>query len=214
MQSRQYYTCSPSAKAAITGTWPQVNDFESGAMPIGDFIQTLLPDNWNTVPPSISLSMSFKAKWTDLMSSFVTPGYVGMLVSDRAKALLQNYHLPPHRWVGMDVFGTDRSHRNYAVLNYDWDCPAIDYPNSEFLDEIEETSVHFETYQDWLTLNKVPPAPPLIIPTRLVLHSPMDLLLIPFSTQVIFSERLKNAIEASSLTGFEFESITMEVFLA
>jgi hypothetical protein len=160
MQSLQYHACSPSAKVAIAGTYPQVDDFESGSMPIGEFIQTLLPDNWDAMPPVVSMAMNFKAKWTDVMSSFLTPAYVGMLVSSRAKVLLQNHHLPPHRWIDIDIVGPDRSRRTYTVLNYDWDSSAIDYPNSEFFDEIEETSVHFETYQDWLTRNMVPPARP------------------------------------------------------
>lgn len=215
MQSIKFYACSPSASTEIAGNWPQADDFAPGcSLPVSTYVNALSPENWDATPPSITLKMNRKAKWTDLMSSLVTKVYVGMLLSKRAQAFLQDYHLSPHRWIDIDIIGSNREQRPYSILNYSSDCPAIDYPNSIFFEEVEKVEFQFDSYQNWVEQAKSLSYLPLFTPKRIALNSPIDLLKMPFRASVIVSEKLKDAIEAYPLVGFEFEPINLEVVMS
>ncbi len=205
----QYFECSPSAETHIAGTYHQIDGLKTGACPVGEFIERLYPENWDTMPLSFSFALKRKAKWTDVMSCAYTPSYVSMLVSEAAQKLLCTFQLPPHRWLKTTV-GYARDHRPYAILNYG-DAPVVNYPQSLFRDEIQEIPLTFQSYNEWVEHAKAQAAPPLIRFTRLVLDAPIDLLLIPFTATVIVSEGLRKTVEESGLTGFEFEPITLEV---
>ncbi|TAE26128.1 MAG: hypothetical protein EAZ92_11135 [Candidatus Kapaibacterium sp.] len=209
MKPLQYFECTPSAEPHIAGTFHQIDGMRKGACPVGEFIERLYPQNWDTLPPEFTFVLKRKAKWTDLMSCAYSPGYVGMLVSEAAQNLLSTLQLPPHRWLETKVvYARDR--RKYFILNYG-DAPVINYPESLFRDEIEKISLTFQSYNEWVEYAKAQVAPPLIRFTRLVLDAPIDLLKRPFQATPIVSEGLKKAVEESGLVGFEFEPVRMEI---
>jgi hypothetical protein len=221
LQAHPFFECSPDADYPIAGKYPQIDYlFGRGSnIPIRDFISKLRPEKWENVP-NVALSLSRGAKWTDFISSGLVPNYVGLLVSTEAQDLLQQFRLPAHRWIPTKIVGQlqqgkQREERPYAILNFgDSDADAIDYPSSAFYHVIEEIPLHFDSLADWIAFARQSSAPPLIRFTRLVLAEPLDIFSIPFDATVIVSERLKNAIEESSLVGFKFEPMTrMEVMM-
>ena len=201
-------------------------------MTTNDFHEKLRPENWGNLPRlafslwsgdyttgSSSLSLLWRPKWPDFIKSSLVPPRFGMVISKQAQDLLQQFRLPQHRWipikiVGKQQQGKQREQRPYAILNFgDW-ATNIDFPNSALYDRIEKIPLHFDSFADWRELLQQSPGYRLIGFTRLALSMPLDLLYILSDSTVIVSERLKNAIEESSLVGFKFEPMTrMEVMM-
>lgn len=207
----------------IGNVFPQVHKYIKGYDPeahhalfsLYDYVDSL-PDY---VPDLDGMMLAGSAKLTDFLSSAFTRMFI---MSEKAKSVLEQYHLPLHQFYPLGLYKRKIKHDYFLfkyVSNY---SDFVDYERTSFKEEylirrydsmpffIKSKEEYWERRQkikaekgDFWTISG----------DKIVMNKDFDHELDFFEICILdsntyVSERLKNAIEAAGLTGWEFTPAT------
>lgn len=108
----KYYNLTTSDDLDSIGYYPQVSNTENNLFGSPFSPQRI---NYGEIPekiPYLELQFNKNAKVTDLLGTY-NP-YFGLLVSEKLKNVISNFHLPPYKFYPVKIFQEDH------LLNYFW----------------------------------------------------------------------------------------------
>lgn len=223
MLMKKYYTINESLNPQIIGKdFPQVHNFIKTYNPDAEYALLSLYDYFDEFPDYIPNLDGFKltgsAKLTDFVSSAFCPNL--FIVSERAKHLLETYNLGSHRFYSLGLYKRNVKHNYYMlhiIINPDY-TENVNYSQSVFkecseysIDEnwgyhsISSRADFFAKREELKMVGKN------LWSEKMVMEPSFDdsldlFMIVYFNNDNFISERLKNAIEAEGLTGWEFKT--------
>lgn len=219
---KKYYTINESLNPQIVGKdFPQVHNFIKAYNPDSECALLSLYDYFDEFPDYIPNLEGFKladsAKLTDFVSSAFCPNL--FIVSERAKQLLETYNLGSHRFYPLGLYKRNVRHSYYMlhiIINPDY-TENVNYPRSVFK-ECSEYSIDenlgyhaISSRSDFFAKReKLKMVGKNLWSEKIVMQPSFDdsldlFMIVYFNSDNFISERLKNAIEAKGLTGWEFK---------
>ncbi|MCU0451355.1 MAG: hypothetical protein MUC97_16195 [Bernardetiaceae bacterium] len=163
-------------------------------------------------PDLESIVVADDAEMTDVLSLANMTGQ-GLLVSGRARAVLDRHRLMPHQWFPATVLPPGGWQGGARATAYHWlhlvsFTSHIDYPNSKFhfdrTSERKGEEVSLATEEEYLSNKEKFSIKALLIkPT--VEMSGLDLVtFLGFAPHIFASERLVGALKTEGITGLEY----------
>jgi hypothetical protein len=176
------------------------------------FLQSDSPENFES---QLNFDLAFdriflrkKGKATDFISTATHLSGGEFFVSERAKRVLDTFHLPKHNYYPVKEVITEKG----IYTGYHWlHCPLfsndnINIKNSAFIvynENVEFEQIQFANYEELRAHNKSPRV------TKIALFKDfpweIDWFRVRLSPFTFISEALKDAIESNGLTGLEMD---------
>lgn len=216
----KYFIVEESLDEKIIGKdFPQVCKFVKGYDPKGDNALFSLYEYRNSLPDYIpnldGMMLAGSAKLTDFLSSGFGHGYI---MSDKAKKVLEQFHLCSHLFYPLGLYKR-KVKFDYFLLNYISNYSYfVDYEKTSFkeydiISEQSSSSFFVNSKEEYLerrrNIKNKKGISWGIWGDRIVMNKDFDpeldfFVICMLDTNVYVSKRLKDAIEAAGLTGWEF----------
>ncbi len=221
----EYFIKEPSLEEKIIGSdYPQAYKFVKGYNPDEPRAffslykyKSSFPDY---IPELDGIMLSGSAKLTDFISGGFSPQT--LIVSEKAKSILEQYHLCPHRFYPMGLYKRKIKYNYYLFFIVSDYIDFIDYKKTSFVEynivsgkkfglvsiaSKEELFFRREIFKKEKGISQT------IWGDKIVMNQSFDSELDFFEIRWIdantyVSKRLKNAIESNRLTGWEFTPTT------
>lgn len=225
MNSMKYFTVKDSLDELVVGKdFPQAYKLMKGYNP--DAPQALFSlyefkDSFPDYVPALDgIMLAGSAKLTDFVSSPFSADL--FIISERVKQIFEQYNLCPHRFYPLGLYKRKVKYDYYLfhIVSNCIDC--VDFRKTSFMEYDLFSKKKFadafvnskaDLYQQKSIIKKEKGISRTIWGERIVMNEHFDKELDFFSIGIIdggtyISERLKNAIEANGLTGWDFTPTT------
>ena len=228
----KYYQINNSENEKIIGFRNQINQFNLKLQLVKNYQNFELITNHmihnNNLPvdqlPSFSnFLLDNRAKLTDVIACnpmLLTQS--GFLINGKVKNIFDQFSVP-YTYHDAIIHGNGHKQIPKKSVNYFYidiknalDFNACLYNNSHVLDyekcvfEVNDSPASINTYNDFVNTFKHSQTKKMI-PTKLVLLKPMDIIRLPGETGILCSEQLKNILEKESITGYDFIDLNIDV---
>ena|SRR3989344_8685466 len=217
MQKVSFYYIENSTELKVVGNYPQIIDYEerkkinSNSISNDEFAK-YKGRNCDFTPNLDTYILHSKAKLTDYVSCALCPGG-DMLISKKFSSLINK-----HKFAGIQVFNSsvkqlseapitfDLIHFNYCLedkINF-----FLTEYNYNIYPELKNGSI--KDYPEYLNFRKIIDKRGMLRATKLVLNSDFDTTLDFFvlswlDQRIYISEKLKNSLAESKITGVEIK---------
>lgn len=212
MTDLTYHRMRPAASERAGGIHEQIRGTVSRMMRADvQALQSLNSKHFPETPPALGdLRLESSARLTDVLSMNYLRERVGLLVSPRLRAILEDVTIHAGRFYEATVFEGETGHPYWLL--YLLHCGGlIRYDASTFIEKAvtgtaEPRPAEVRSYEQWRA------GPPsrgddeiyAYKGQRLVLQEPVDVLRVPLSIYVYVSDPLKQKLESLGYTGIEF----------
>jgi len=206
MTEQDYFILEPKIDSEETGRqYPAIESYENYDFKSKNSVHQIDRDEFPSFIPDIRFKLANGAKLCDLMSQ-ATISANGLIVSDKLKLILESLNTIPFKVYPFKL-EAEGIFYNYNWIHYVWNSNIdyVDFPNTEFniteFGEIIEP-VSIRSYSDLLEKQTKLGFIKMIYGNCISLKRlEFDLFTVPINGGLIISEKVKNLIEQSSLTG-------------
>ncbi len=207
-----YFLKNAVSRKEVGNAMPQCSEMISGYNysandSVWNISHNVFPDY---MPNLNSYLLDKEAKLTDFVSK--NSPYFGFLVSEKAKQVLQRFHLPIHKFYPASIIKQDKNKENYFLFHYISDFSSvIDYPKSIFsVVQVLKIKENFTVNNENELLQKIESVLPYskVVSKKISIQQGnkinYDLFLISSNDpRTYISHRLKTALEEAHITGIE-----------
>ncbi len=214
-----FYLLTASTDDNVIGaSYPQCKGMPSGEGLTKDWFD--MPDSMtklnNRTFPKIEPDLRFELEEDSILTDLVSPSNIsarGLLLSKRAKMVLQVFPMMPHKF-----YSAQLKHSG-VIYEYFWLHPvresfdSIDFSNSQFhlanLAMVKIRDLHISSQADYIQV-KAENRMKHVRADKLTLFSNSEerkhhvTMFPPLHSKILISQELKNSIQENNLTGFDF----------
>lgn len=177
--------------------------------------QLITPWHFFDSKPNLKYKLAKKALLTDVLTNLTSSS--GFLINKKVKSIFEAHKLMRHQYFNAELVAGKDSQLYYFLhltepdLSNHIDFESSTFIEKDYLDEIGEISLEsLEHYNELKAKDTMASFSVELKELQLknTFNDNLDLFtFLPFTSEIIISERLKEAIESAGITGFEiFES--------
>lgn len=225
----KYFAIESSLNEKLMGKIPQVKEFKHNCNidEESNFIDNFIFEKIEIQPILSNVVLFANAKQTDLIDTLGDVGFkFGYLISDKFKQILDQFNCYGFQFFKTYVIQENEKLNDYWVINkYDFPHQFIDFKKTVFLLNDRDVNrnlisepISFRSIEDFNLLVNSIKYPKMILIRDLFFTDDFefDLFSIRFyekgGHKGIVSEKLKNEIENSGITGIEFKPLDLSIY--
>lgn len=224
----KYFAIESSLNEKLMGKIPQVKEFKHNCNidEEPNFIDKFIFEKIEIQPILSNVVLYANAKQTDLIDTLGDVGFkFGYLISDKFKQILDQFNCYGFQFFKTSIFQKDKQFNKYWQANlYDFPFHLIDYKKTTFIlkdrdinRNVINKTMTFDDFDNFSSFTNSLRYPKMISFKQISFNENMnlDLLTLRYTEDAhkgIVSERLKNELEKSDISGIEFRPLELSIY--